>query len=62
MCLYQPPGLARGVSLPRSDCSGDAIPTGSDGQDLEVGEVLPGGDPALQERDVVALHHLERAA
>ena len=39
-----------------------ARPPGDDGDDLELHDVLPVGDPRLQQRDVVALHHLEHAA
>ena len=56
MCLYGPP---------RSFDSADRITypaSGDDRDDLEVGEVLPVGDPRLQQRDVVALHHLEAPA
>ena len=40
----------------------DRAPTRDDGQDLELPDVLPGGDPPLQQRDVVALHDLEYAS
>ena len=55
MCLYGPPRSltsADGLTYPAS---------GDDRDDLEVGEVLPVGDPRLQLRDVVALHQLEAA-
>ena len=55
MCLY---------GLPRSLTSADRITypaSGDDRDDLEVGEVLPVGDPRLELREVVALHELEAA-
>ena len=65
MCLYHPPSIRHspvlGESAPQ-DRIGDRAPTGRDGQDLELRDVLPVRDPALQERDVLALHHLEHAA
>jgi hypothetical protein len=59
MCLYGLPHFARD-SLEAAD----GVPhpaTGDDRDDLELREVLPVGDPRLQHRDVVALHHLEAA-
>ena len=56
MCLFGPP---------RSLASADRITypaAGDDGDDLEVGEILRAGDPPLQQRDGVALHHLEAPA
>ena len=60
MCLYGPPHLARD-SIDTADGIADPAP-GDDRHDLEIGEVLPFGDPRLQERHVVALHQLETAS
>jgi hypothetical protein len=49
---------------PRSFPSTDRITypdSGDDKDDLDVGEVLPVGDPRLQLRDVAALRELEPA-
>jgi hypothetical protein len=51
--------LARGYSRTRT-ASRDPAARG-DGDDLEVSEVLPAGDPRVRQRDVVALHHLGAA-
>ena len=59
MCLYGLPYAARD-SLDAADRIPDPAPA-DDRDDLELGEVLPVGDPRLQQRDVVALHHLEAA-
>ena len=55
MCLF---------GLPRSFSGADRITypaSGNDRDDLEVGEILPVGDPRLELREVVALHELEAA-
>ena len=59
MCLYGFPYLARD-SLDATDGISDPAPA-DHGDDLEVGEVLPVGDPRLQQRDALAFHHLEAA-
>ena len=63
MCIYGQPGTwpARpqlGESAPQ-DRLGHRAPTWDDGHDLELRDVLPVRDPPLQQREVVALHHLE---
>jgi hypothetical protein len=59
MCLYGPPYLARD-SLDAADGIPDPA-AGHDRDDLELGEVLPAPDPRLQQRNVLALHHLVAA-
>ena len=65
MCTYGHPSLyprpVLGESAPQ-DRIGNRAPAADDGQDLGLRHVLPGGDPALEQGDVVALHDLERAA
>jgi hypothetical protein len=63
MCLYGPPQQrpVLGESAPQ-DRIGHRAPAFDDRQDLELRDVLPVGDSALQERDVVALHVLEHAS
>jgi hypothetical protein len=49
---------------PRSITGADRITypaAGDDRDDLEVGEILPVGDPRLEPREVLALHELQAA-